>query len=351
MKRTETQRIGYFDGQLLAVRDLQDDAERESWLRGAHVSVVHNTWGVALGFNVSRKPENVVEVGPGVAYDCRGREIISVHTLIVGRPTAPSQSKAAIWWFDLVIRYREQAELDSARDCLSAGFNPREERPVWRWRFAGDVPGEAEANLAQPDSLRLGEEIPLARFELTADGEISEPDFSVRRNAQGLVRPHIAGGQHNSELQELADGVYTTLMDTTQAGFSQTPYYFARIAMPNLLSTAANPNTVEMLRQLIGPLVTIRDPLPDSFHLDVRFAGSGTGPTGTAASGSFLLQALMHAMGVSALTAEVNWMGIEPIGGCLPPLELPSAILFMPVFMVGLSNVATGPLVFGGSDI
>jgi len=347
MRQNGTQRIGYFDGQLLTDRDLQDDAAFESRLRGLHVRAMHNTWGVALGFSVSRIKGNVIEVGPGIAYDCHGREIISARTLNVGPPPAPGQSQASAWYFDLVISYRERepAAGNPAQTCVGGAFNPHEERPAWRWRFAGDVNGVNGGSQARPEELRLGEEVPLARFVVSTRRQIGQPDFSVRRNAQGLVRPHIAGDQVEDRLEfSEAQAALTMTVDTSQAGFSQTPHYFARLTLPGLLATAEDPELLRILRLLLGPFVTIRNAQRNSFQLDVRFALSAAQDfraTTVAANPTARLMQLMEE-DVSLLTAQVNWVGVESNRGCAPPILFPFLFLyFTPVVAQLGSTIGT----------
>lgn len=340
MRQGNTQRIGYFDGQLLTARDLEDDAAFESRFRQLHVRALHNTWGVALGYAVKRVASNLVEVGPGIAYDCRGREIISARTLNVGPPPAPAQSQAGSWYFDLALRARkrEADESGQVQACLGGAFNPREERPAWRWRFAGDASSAEGVPPAQAEAMRLGDEIPLARFVVTQEGTIGAPDFSVRRNAQGLVRPHVAGAQVEGQLAFTASqAAYSLTVDTAAAGFSQTPYYFARLTLPRLLDAAAEDAEIAALLQgLLGPFVTVRNPQRTSFQLDVRFAGRAPGAaTGTAppADVAAMLAGALEE-DASLLTATVNWAGIEPNGGCAPPIETAFLfLLFQPVIV------------------
>jgi hypothetical protein len=343
MKETDLQRIGHFHGQLLTAHDLQDDVDNESRLRGLHMRAVHNSWGVAIGYTVTLPAANVVSIGPGVAYNCYGQEIISARAIGVGLPPAPSQSQADAWLFDLVIRYRMREDSRPGRDCLAPGLSPRAEQPVWRWRFAGDAASDAVVTPARPEPLRLGEEIPLARFVVSASGIVSGPDFSERCHAQGLVRPHIAGGQHIGELVYVEEQfAFSLKVDTAAAGFSRTPYYFARLTLSGILDTITDPQIVVLLRRLIGPFITIRDPRRKSFHLDVRFALSGTNVRGASFAGDVF---------PSPFSAEVNWVGIEANTGCPPP---PLPFFFFPFLtpqLTGLSTVGGGVFTSGGFNL
>lgn len=325
------QRIRYFDGQLLTARDLQDDVAYEARMRGLHVRALHNTWGVALGFEVTVQKGVIVKVSPGIAYDCHGREIFAARDLLVGPPPPPASSQGNAWLFDLVIRYDERGpgRRDGGLVCLG-GVNPDEERPLWRWRFAGEADDLAGAPTPAPEPIRLGEEIPLARFLIQpAAPQIGAPDFSVRRNAQGLVRPHIAGDQIQQQLQHppnSAELSYTLEVDTTTAGFNQTPFYFARVTIPYLLDLAQQGgDDAEILRHLLGPFVSIRSAARQSFVLDVRFA----------------LSTPRFGVPWKQLYAVVTWVGLEPTNGCTPSALAQPYLLFYFPLLAGTTSFDT----------
>ena len=346
-----TQRIRYFDGQLLTARDLQDDVAYEARMRGLHVRALHNTWGVALGFEVTVQNSSVVKVSPGIAYDCRGREIFSARNLLVGPPPRPLGSQVNAWLFDLVLRYDEGSERGRTDSVICTdGVNPGEERPLWRWRFAGDAVGFTPTSNAPAEPLRLGEEIPLARFVIQPDEpRIGPPDFTERRSAQGLVRPHIADGQVQQPLLPHPDGnelSFTLTVNTSAGGFNQTPFYFARITIPLLLDLAQQGGqNAELLRRLLGPFVTIRTASRQSFILDIRFALSFPRDRVTLSRETPVRFAFLQRAtgGENGLSAIVNWVGLEPTGGCPPsPLAFPFFLFFFPTFVntAGLNAAA-----------
>jgi hypothetical protein len=332
-------RIRYFEGSLLAARDLQADTTYQDRQSELHIRGLHNTWGVALGFEVKltqpvgqEQTMDTIVVGPGLAYDCRGRQIISAHTLVAGLPILPT-TQAAGWWFDLVISYRELDDLiagrDLSRSCLDAGIKPNEERPTLRWSLAGPADNN---NLSQPelaDDIRLGEEIPLARALIRADRQVEWLDFSTRRNAQGLVRPHIAGGQAKVTAGQPNQNILTwqAAIQTGEGGFSQVPYYFVALAAHPLLDLIDETGSdLSELRRILGPFLAIHAPGQSQFTLAVRFALSQNdrviGIRGTAASTSARMMAAAAQDDALNLPLIVNWLGIEPISGCPPPLLL-----------------------------
>lgn len=339
---TDSRRIGYFEGQLLTAHDLQDDVAYEARMRGLHVRALHNTWGVALGFSVARKAGNVVEISPGVAYDCHGREIVSSRTLNIGRPPRPSHSRADAWLYDLLIRYREPETRGNAGVNCPGGLSPGEEQPLWRWRFAGDA-DQAENGGAAPEEMRLGEEVPLARFRITAQGELDPPDFSVRYSAQGLVRPHIASGSVETALTfNEEQAAYTIAVDTAAAGFSSVPFYFAAIYVPAVL---AFPTTSRFT--FAGPFLTVRAPARTRFLLDVRL-GLATGFDDVGLTAGAVVRRAASAVATAVATAAVppatvTWLGIEPVGGCAPPLQLTPLLFYLPpIFQLVAMSTAPG---------
>ena len=78
-------RIRFTPRALLEATDLCDDAAARARARAEHVRFVHDTWGVALGYAVGVVGRTVV-VGPGVAYDCKGRPIVLSTTLLLTVP-------------------------------------------------------------------------------------------------------------------------------------------------------------------------------------------------------------------------------------------------------------------------
>lgn len=71
----ELQRLRYWQGQKLLSRDFRDQASYESELRWWHNRALHNAYGVSYGFQVTLDDTHL-EINCGVAYDCYGRELI-----------------------------------------------------------------------------------------------------------------------------------------------------------------------------------------------------------------------------------------------------------------------------------
>ncbi|MFN0147231.1 MAG: hypothetical protein ACKVT1_12035 [Dehalococcoidia bacterium] len=326
-----TGRIRHFEGQALVAPDLQDEADYETRLRGLHVRAMHNTWGVAIGFEVSRLSERLIHVGPGIAYDTSGGEIVSSLGPDIGPPVLPAGTGAAAWWFDLVVGPAET----SNGPALASGCGGSTGTAAWRWCYAGPVrPGEPSPANVSPEA-RLGGEVPLVRCIVTDKRTFAEAlDFSVRRKAQGLVRPHIAGGRVSVPLTVNQEQVaLSATVATGYAGFNGTPFYFARVSIPAFLREAGGANSAA---GFVGPFVTVRDPARTSFTLDVRFGAAQTGP------GPILL--IARSAATRALQATVDWTGIEPNGGCPPELAFFSGLFLFtsPLVSAGIAGVVPG---------
>lgn len=311
---TASRRVGFLDGQLLIAADLRDDVAHESAMRGLHVRGVHQTWGVALGLDVyPSSAGDKLLVGPGAAYDCYGRLILSPSSVSMELPRVP-----AAGWHDLVIRYRDPRELAS---CPS-GENPIEE-PTWRWALVATLTAEGQrAEVSSP--VRLGEEIPLARVQVAAGKLVRNPDLTVRRTAQGLVRPHIGAGRQakGSTTIEGSLWAWSVSVDTSAAGFTRSPLYFASLADHPLGESSGFVDLLpkepgQLLREVVGPFVSIRQTTRTGFILDVRSVWSpGASPIGLRLAGAQTL--------ALALPVAVNWVGIESAGGCQPEIDLTS---------------------------
>jgi hypothetical protein len=226
----ELERIRYREGQLLAARDLQDERDFEALLRWMHTRFLHDTWGIASGLEVEELDDSRVRVWPGLAYDGYGRELLLTQPATIGVPAVVANDTGDTDRY-LVIRYRDDAEFPRKPDvvavCLPEEMGPNQERPtfrplrerpvlLWKWR----------------DAVRLGEEVPLVRYESGAQ----TLDPSVRRNARPLIRPHVGHGLALVDLESMDPWRVNTEngpvqigsqveIDTSEAGFTQTPCY------------------------------------------------------------------------------------------------------------------------------
>jgi hypothetical protein len=321
----QNQRLSHHTGQLLTARDLQDDVDYDTRMRGLHVRALHGVWGIALGYEILRTGDpRVLHVTQGMAYDCAGREIIMSDALPIAMDQLPSRSTAPAWWFDLLIRYN--SDLDGPRtygSCQESCASGIADRPSWRWSYAGDAPTPAIKPSGFADDVRLGEEIPLARVRITNTGIWTHLDLTVRRAARSLARPHIASGQVKAGSIPIQGSPlhWTARIDTSAGGFnSRLPFYSVTLMENPLLSQTSGffgmfTLTEKQKGQLIGPMMHIAGVSKTGFTLEVR----------TATINKAQVQAVPFVMQRNAgfmLPVAVNWIGMEPNGGCPPPKTL-----------------------------
>lgn len=272
-------RITYREGQLLASRDLQDDVERDQRLRGLHTSYLHETWGIALGFEVQAAVGSAsVRAGPGYAIDSSGRELLLAESLDI--PVPVTQVEAALV---LVINYQEDAAFRTRPGtggvCLGGGLDPRKERPVFTWRTVEQV--------------EFGPDVPLVLVRVQNGALVSAPERAVRKHAARAIRPHIGFG--SDEIVSRADGLLRKFdVNTTDAGFTRTPYYFAKLTLEE------DPRLTAAMAALLTATAFIEAPSSTGFSLCTGLSPAGIGLS----------------------IATVTWIGLEPVRGCEPLLNL-----------------------------
>jgi hypothetical protein len=270
MTQVAPPRIDWGDRQQLAGRDLRAaeaflDARRARHMRGAH-----RTWGVALGLDllVAGTPP-VVIVGPGLAYDARGRE------LLVQRPTPVAGSAAAL----------------AAKQPVAVALRSIGERCI---------PG---ARARVPDErvpLVLGLDVPLGRVDPTT----GEADQRGRPHVATLAAPRVRSGlvgvggvQATRVLDHLRARV-----DTSQAGFETTPWY--------VVEAIVGPGAAHMVQILLA----VTAATPTDFIVQVRRSAAAA--------------AALTALSVpnrGGLPFALAWIGVEPAPSAgLLAADLPS---------------------------
>jgi hypothetical protein len=315
---TPFERITYRSGQRLDARDMRDDHRRDARLRALHVRHLHDTWGIALGFEVTSVGDSLsgasreatgILVGPGYAIDDRGRDLLLPESVRPALPMADGR-------FVLTVAHREDAEFQDpsglAVHCFGDALDLRTERVRFAWRT--------------PDEVRFGPEVPVIQVTL-ANGTISgAPDVRVRRYTQPFVRPHIdvrLTDEGRSGWRDWVEGAPSAQqglgleldVDTSEAGFLRTPFYFG--ALQGDFGQGQDPPLFEA------------DPWPEGA---ATFPLEAMGFIATAKADSFTYRILnLHgapfARNVSAVEAErrgwrIAWCGLEPVKGSEPTADL-----------------------------
>jgi hypothetical protein len=257
MTQVAPPRIDWGDRQQLAGRDLRAAEAFLDARRARHVRGAHRTWGVALGLDllVSGTPPAVI-VGPGLAYDARGRE------LLVQQPTVVAGSAAAL----------------AGKQPVAVALRSLGERCV---------PGAWARVPDERVPLVPGRDVPLGRVNPTtgdADqrGRAHVATLAAPRVRSGLVG--VGGVQATRVLDHLRAKV-----DTSQAGFATTPFY--------LVEPIVGPGSAQMPRVLLA----VTAATPTDFIVQVR----------RSAAAAAALAALSVPIS-GGLPFALAWIGVEP---------------------------------------
>jgi hypothetical protein len=325
-------RLRHYQGQRLIAGDLQDEYDNLAWLRRLHVVGLHNTWGIALGFEVSLAQSGIL-VTPGFAYDCFGREIILSQPRLIA---FPAELPNAPDGYNLVMRY--DTELGQRQALLDGGLcQPECDHPAFAWQ--------------RPEQTRLGQDVPLLRVVLL-DGAPAI-DLDIRRYTQPLARPHIGNGVTPPtqvwqawRFRELV--FLQTDIDTSTAGFVGAPFYIASLAFDVALVTAARErsltsSTIEAAgddpaRDLLpyiftgiaspsfadDELVPPRQPSASGFTF--RITLEPTREQGVQGFGDRLMSVNESRQTLAFPFMRVTWLGVEPGDQSTSPLSIMTAM-------------------------
>ncbi|MDZ7268432.1 MAG: hypothetical protein ONB48_11920 [candidate division KSB1 bacterium] len=232
---TELQRVRYWQGQTLRSRDLNDQLAIEAQRRWWHNRAVHNAFGLSLGLQTSSvlDANNVmtaVRVTCGVAYDCFGRELILRSTQEVPVPAMPPEDENAM---TLLIRYKDAAQFPKRNEIASAWIGPE----------FSSLQAQAELVWKPSHAVEVRDGVPLARVNYSGKLPSLDPEFTPALS-KPLARPCIARGATipgNTpwKLWSIQDRTgqpiklgFEAEIDTSAAGFTQVPCYFAWLQGP-----------------------------------------------------------------------------------------------------------------------
>jgi hypothetical protein len=89
-------RVNYFDGQMLSTADLRAEQDYHRNMRYLHNRLLHG-WGVVEGLDVDGDGP-AVHVGPGLAIDGRGRELVLPEPVRVDLPPGAAVDEQTRWY-------------------------------------------------------------------------------------------------------------------------------------------------------------------------------------------------------------------------------------------------------------
>ena len=312
--RKPVQRVRHHQDERLLAVDLNADMAYEAMLRRLHLRGLHDTWGVALGLRLALGQDGKsVLVTPGLAYDCLGRELLLAVGIALEAPVRPGGFAGTPLVYDLTVRYEDLDTKSPRQDSVFFCQQSPDRGLYFRWALAGPANHPASAWLAQ--NIRLGEEVPLGRFILSANDTLNQPEYRFRRNARPLLRPHLAVNslppvwqatyeQVDEETRLLRAATFTASINTPEGGFSQDTHYFVRLLPSEGLSALMAGG------KLLGPITSLYNPTNSGFFVRVTFGLVNAIPK----ERRDMLDTLSVEMGLTRLV----WLGSEPVTGCTP---------------------------------
>jgi hypothetical protein len=306
------ERIKFFNGQRLLAGDLQSLESFDREMRWLHNLSLHQP-GIGSGFAVSgKKGEAQLTATPGYALDAFGREIILTQSHVEQVPPVADNGSGKPALFDLLVAYPPDENLTASetRDgvCAIRGTVRVHEEPVFCWaRLTDDGAAPVDPRLKQLVQQQLM--IVLARVSVFNCQLKEDVLVAFRRNARPVKLPKVACGVTTVEgsdwkfetLKIQAPGAATATpvsvtnqsvkINTSSAGFSSTPSYFARLRSsdPALLS-----------RAVFGAVINITRETPREFQFQLL------------RSFQFVPEIVPRALSrVREFAFDVVWMGVE----------------------------------------
>ena len=322
LNTTQFERFRYWQGQMLRSRDFRDQANIEAQLRWWHNRALHTTHGVSLGLEVSYVFESNsspavtdLYVRPGVAYDCHGRALILQSRKEISVPQEPpsiGNTKTLVLRYKKTSQYPPKQEISG--DCLETEGSQFLEEPIFEWWDSNHYDFKQGVPLAR---------VIYRQFPRHAFKPVRDEEFYAFR-ARAIARPRtasgatIAGNTAWESWEESNSNIGLQVkIDTSAAGFTDTPCYFAWLQGP-LWSTSVNSRGEPELSEFFpAPLTHIHNPMYNEFTF--RLWGPAFGvewlrdrmTTNEQFTSRFLSFAQKKRL-------FVNWLGIQP----LPSIDL-----------------------------
>ena len=303
-------RVAFFDGQRLAADDLNDAAAVQRALRWLHNRGLHG-WGIGLGYAVSgEKGDRQVQIGPGYAIDCLGREIILAEPVTKPVPARAGDAKGDPVRFLLVAAFPDDTDLTvlerRAGECGTDGATRLRDQAELYWKAQGE------------QAVAEGMEIVLAQAMVQNCALAAPLSLEQRRSARPPLQPYVAAGETVAAAtpwetwsENNGDGTsqlgILTWVDTSAARFGSTPYYQARVAGARFFFDSPLPG-VPQFPFVFDGLTVVSDATPAGFTFRVVLPSNLAVGGGTSLNPDALLD-------VAAQTARavwtVVWLGVE----------------------------------------
>ncbi len=321
-EKQKLERVRYWQGQMLKSQDFLDIEAAEAQRRWWHNRALHNAYGVAEGLTCSLLPSNspkIVSVSPGVAYDVFGRELILEKTLTVPLPSKVPENLTGL--ASLLMRYKPTSR------CL----RPDEISEVC-WTGTGCVgTGTAEFVWKLNKNLKPSDGVSVCAV-FYSGGRFKGPDPSYIVNAaQPLARPLLASGTTipgNTPWEPWDAGFFfddtermlptpigvQTQIDTSAAGFTRVPCYFASLQgslwNPQLqqIVSAVFPSIAD--ESITGFTFRLWLQIPQFSVIELAFE-ENTGASAPAAGFAFVSDPLGFSLFAQRQELYVSWIGCQ----------------------------------------
>jgi hypothetical protein len=238
LEKRRLERVQYWQGQMLRASDFLNLQAVEAQRRWWHNRAVHNAYGVAEGLksllNSALSEATGIIVSPGVAYDISGRELILERQQYVAFPANLPLDQ--IVTMSLLMRYKPPARRmrpdEISEICFNSPGSVVAGTAEFVWR-AGDRVDPAEG--VSIVEARFGKGHLLGRnpsFIQPAPVPVARPLLAAGATVPGSTiwtswTVVFAEGQGESS-GPVTMGVQTWI-DTSAAGFTQIPCYFAQL--------------------------------------------------------------------------------------------------------------------------
>jgi hypothetical protein len=332
------ERLQFFTGQRLLAADLQGLEAFNREMRWLHNQSLHQP-GIGNGFAVSgQKGDRQVTIGPGLAIDRDGREIVLTQDQQEPVPPVAGEADGSPARYDLTVAYPPDADLEEtelrAGICHPPGVIRLKEEPVFCWIRLDDNGQPKDPNHKR--EIATGQRLVLARAEVLNCQLHHNISIAQRLSARPSKQPYVCCGMAEPDWQRwelvkpepelifasaespvlaavhtppllspviLPAGIQAEI-DTSQCGFLTTPCYTARLS-----GTRVKQVTIELNERpivvtvLLDGLVQLVEPSPDKFTVQVLLlaAVSETIPTAT----------FLRAYEQFVVDWQVVWMGVE----------------------------------------
>jgi hypothetical protein len=256
------ERITFFNGQRLTAEDLTALQVANRDLRWLHNRSLHG-WGIGAGFSVTGNAgDTAVQIGPGYAIDCQGREIILTAGLTKSVPAvaaATDGTSPAVYY--LVASYLDDSDQSvlqkRAGVCLPSGTVRLTEAPEVDWIAQAQLDTTTQVVLVQ---------IAVLNCQLN-----SPVNLAVRRSARMSSQPYLAAGE--TQIIAALWQVWTPpgeagpiglvcAVDTSSASFHTTPAYTAHV-----MGQRVGPDPATGALIVLEPAVSLVNASPTGFTM------------------------------------------------------------------------------------